>query len=58
MASVWVYKTTDKDFIGSSGLKSMAYGSTYRKDIVAGGISDFIGRGKSNHPRSVKLNLT
>ncbi|RXW11570.1 hypothetical protein EST38_g14286 [Candolleomyces aberdarensis] len=51
-SNIQVYKATDKDLIASFGLQSMASDLVYRKDIVAGGLSDFIGRGESNHSTS------
>lgn len=40
--SAWALKTTDEDFLQKSGLQSMVTADCYRKDLVAGGLSDFL----------------
>jgi len=38
----YAFKTTDKDYIGVQALTNMISFQGYRKDIVAGGLTDFI----------------
>lgn len=42
MKGLYAYKTEDKDYVHSEGLKSMVSDATCRKDMVAGGLGDFL----------------
>jgi hypothetical protein len=48
MVSAWAATTRNKDFIRMEGLKRLANNSKHRKEIVAGGLSEYLTAGASN----------